>query len=451
MHLLRSTFLMPPSPSLSQKQTNAASRLSAPNRADKLNEPSIQFKGWIDRWMINGERKKVTRLYPDYQLLPKYEKNNIAIIPNNKDYTATILSLLNLATHSIKIDCFYMGGLDGERILSILKEKAEQGVKVYYRGDKTYGLENRQAVSKTKRSLKQLGRSTSNFHYIEHKRSDPLKLVGVNHNKLILIDDNTAFISSKNPAEGVIKNRDISAVIRGGMIRTLAEYFNRNWQYETLQTIPYQHIPLKPLPNALSHLILPQNSRPLITTYYKKNALAAMLNIIQQAKSDIKLDGFCLTNQAIIDALINAAQRGVHVQVLLDANYTSPFRLINIYAFTQLLKAHKQFPNLEIKAYYHHILQNLTKPSLKACLQYRNHNKLLLADHNKAIAGSTNFSNADVWHQENLSIELSGYGKALDTLYTSFDQDWQNDSILVRPPSIGEKIVSKLTQYLYQF
>lgn len=411
-----------------------------------LKPQSLRYQGIIDQWMIKRELRD-----PVDTTLPDFVPSQIAAIPENEKYVSTILSLIAQAKDSIKIDCFYIGGEAGEKILKAIQKKAEEGVKIYYRGDICQGLDNKEQVTRSKNRLHRYGRNLSRFFYTEHYRRDPFQVVGVNHNKLFIIDNHTAFVSTKNPCQGDLDNRDVSLVMRGPVVADLTKHFDRNWLYMTREKLD-DRVTSKPepLPKEIEERFEVQECRPVVTSHYKRNSLQAMLSSIQNAKHSVQLHGFALTNREIMNALVDAAKRGLQVQVLLDNHETYPFRMPNSVVFGEFLKLSQEYPNLQLKAYKHQIVQNTPNPGRKLLHRYKNHNKMLLVDGNRAIVGSTNFTNADVWHQENISMELKG-GRSTDTMNDLFKNDWALNSVPVKPLGFLERIAAFLLKTIYEF
>lgn len=117
-----------------------------------------------------------------------------------------------------------------------------------------------------------------------------------------------------------------------------------------------------------------------------QNALQARIDLIQQAKSEVIAEYFSVWNdeQSIggLALLIEAAQRGVHVKVIVDAlSNTIPRAL-----FATLLEKGKDASGnqtLEIRV-YNPVSLNLFN------LTYRDHAKMLVADGKRIITGGRN-------------------------------------------------------------
>ena len=113
------------------------------------------------------------------------------------------------------------------------------------------------------------------------------------------------------------------------------------------------------------------------------DALFWRLRLIEEAKEDIVLSTFDLrddeSGQDIIAALLNAAERGVHVRLLIDSLYGKLY-LSNSRGFAALLS----HPNVE--AYFYNPVNLLTPWTAN----YRMHDKYLIADDFAYILGGRN-------------------------------------------------------------
>jgi phosphatidylserine/phosphatidylglycerophosphate/cardiolipin synthase-like enzyme len=408
-----------------------------------------KFSGLIDQWMIRREKAKHIS-----NELPAFQNSSVAVLPDNEMYLPTLLSLIDGAKDSIKIDCFYIGGAMGKTILGRLEKAAERGVKIYYRGDMCTGLDNKEMVVPVRERLNRLGLNMSRFFYSEHYRQDVFQVVGTNHNKLFIADNNTAFLSTKNPCDGDADNRDVSMLLRGPAVQDMVKHFNKSWLGLNREVLDDKPGRFQPLPLFLASQMRTHSCRPLVSSNHLRNALPGMLEMIDSAEHSIKLHGFVLTNREIIDALTKIVQdptkRHLKIQILLDNNETYPLRIPNGVVFQEFLELMKDYTNVEIRAYKHHSLHAEKRPTRKQLHKLKNHNKMLVVDDKKAIVGSTNFTHADVWHQENMSVQLDG-GPGAKRLAKVFEDDWEINSLAIRPLSWLERLGARIVKWLYEF
>lgn len=410
-------------------------------------QSAVKMAGLVDEWMINREIRQ-----GGDTSLPSFTPSAVGVIPDNEMYLPTLLTMIDSAKESIKVDCFYIGGPMGEKVLEHLERAAERGVKVYYRGDICQGLDNKAMVVPTLHKLKRFNRNLARFFYYEHFRRDAFQVVGVNHNKLFIVDNNTAFVSTKNPCEGDKDNRDVSLLLRGAVVTELTRHFNRSWLEETRYVLSDKPGRYQELPEFIKPLMRVQNCRPVVTSSHRRNALKAMLKMIRSAEQSLYIHAFALTNREIIEALKEMVVKNpkLKVKVLLDNHETYPLRIPNAVVFQELLELQNHNMNFEVKVYKHkslHGKRNLPRHELH---RMKNHNKMMVVDESRAIVGSTNFTNADVWHQENISIELEG-GTAPKALAKVFDDDWSENSLAVKPLTFLERCAAWVVRKLYEF
>lgn len=118
-----------------------------------------------------------------------------------------------------------------------------------------------------------------------------------------------------------------------------------------------------------------------------EEALDQMINAITTAKCHIHIASYIIANDCVgkhlMNALKDAAKRGVQVNVLYDA-------IGSMYGRIQgLFKRYNKIPNLRLEAFshahhFHFILQE----------NVRNHRKILVVDGTKGFTGGVNFHNA---------------------------------------------------------
>jgi phosphatidylserine/phosphatidylglycerophosphate/cardiolipin synthase-like enzyme len=128
-------------------------------------------------------------------------------------------------------------------------------------------------------------------------------------------------------------------------------------------------------------LILPQNTPVNVYFSPKGGCTNAIINEIEQAKTEILVQAYSFTSAPIARALLNAHKRGINVQVILDKSqksqkYTSATFLINSGIPTYIDSKHAIA-----------------------------HNKIMIIDKEIVITGSFNFTKAaEEKNAENLLI-----------------------------------------------
>ncbi|WP_312933076.1 phospholipase D family protein [Stutzerimonas nitrititolerans] len=179
-------------------------------------------------------------------------------------------------------------------------------------------------------------------------------------------------------------------------------------------------------------------------------AFAARMKMIRAAQVSLDVQYYIvhdgLTTRALVNELLEAADRGVRVRVLLDdlTSDGSDYRIAT-------LAAH---PNVLIRVFnpLHLGRSNILTRSLGRLLNLsqqhrRMHNKLILADGSLAIVGGRNLGDEYFDADQALNftdIDLLGAGPVAAQLAISFDQYWNHSlsvpiqQFLRRPPSVDE-------------
>ncbi len=220
---------------------------------------------------------------------------------------------------------------------------------------------------------------------------DELKLAGITvkptspsftltHEKGMIVDGNTAFIMSCNFTYSALNgtNREYGVVdTLAPDVQSVTDIFNADWNRTPL------HI------TNTSLVISPTNSRPALTA------------LLGSAKKTLVLEEEEMLDDNIQQALVSAAHRGVHVQVILPTPYAGESDN-NIGGIAILKKGGvqvKEDPQLYI------------------------HAKMIVADGMQAFVGSENISAPSLDGNRELGILLTDSGM-LARLQQTFQQDW---------------------------
>ncbi len=132
-------------------------------------------------------------------------------------------------------------------------------------------------------------------------------------------------------------------------------------------------------------IIVPTNNA-IIYVYFSPNGgcTTRAVNLINNAKHNIKIQSYTFTSKPIFDALVKANERGVKIAVILDKRMSS-----------QASSLGKQLSNNDIPTWYD------GKHSIA-------HNKLIIIDDNIVIGGSFNHTaNAELHNAENMTVTIS--------------------------------------------
>ncbi len=178
------------------------------------------------------------------------------------------------------------------------------------------------------------------------------------------------------------------------------------------------------------------------TLLHKGNdALAARLKLIDMADKSLDIQYYIyktdITGGLLTEHLLKAADRGVRVRLLLD-DIGSSLEDIKV----SIVDEH---PNIEVRLYNplslrHEWLKMFSKLGEFGRINYRMHNKLIVADNRAIITGGRNigdeyFALSDIDFQD---VDVIGIGPIADAASDSFDNFW-NSGIAIPIATLSEE------------
>ena len=185
---------------------------------------------------------------------------------------------------------------------------------------------------------------------------------------------------------------------------------------------------------ALAKIVLPQrNANPGLTGYHvlydPLEALAARLELINKAEKSLDLQYYIWDNDKIgamaLHAIIQAADRGVKVRLLIDDNNSKHMEGIYL--------ALNQHSNIEVKLYNPYRFRHYRAMDMVLDLKRINRrmrNKSFIADNQIALIGGRNMSNQYYNVSDNYQfsdVDVMLVGAASDEIIHSFDEYWNDD------------------------
>jgi cardiolipin synthase A/B len=299
--------------------------------------------------------------------------NGIEILDNGEEIFETMLDAIRSAEYSITKETYnFWGENTGTPIAEELARAAERGVKVHFLMD---FVGSRNATRDQIRLMEEAG-----VQVVRWRQPSWYQLSRFNHRthrKLFVVDGKTAFTGGvnigddwRNPIEGG-GFRDYHYKITGPAVQELQRAFSENWVAATgrLLTNSAYYPDLEPngdknMQVTTSH---PREGQKMIRKMY--------LYAISSARESIRINtSYFFPDHDFLDALADASNRGVHVQIIvpgpeIDQAY---FRFASKNRWKKLLKA-----GVEIYEY---------QPSMY-------HSKLLIVDDLFVSVGSANFDN----------------------------------------------------------
>lgn len=185
---------------------------------------------------------------------------------------------------------------------------------------------------------------------------------------------------------------------------------------------------------SLAQIIEPLRQQNIgLTGYYvlydPLEAFAARIQLIHKAEKTLDLQYYIWDNDKIgsiaLHAIIEAADRGVHVRLLIDDNNAK--KMEGIYL------ALDQHPNIDVKLYNPYRFRHLRPLDMVLDLKRINrrmHNKSFIVDNQIALIGGRNMSNQYYNVSDNYQfsdVDVLLVGAAADEIIHSFDEYWNDE------------------------
>ena len=213
----------------------------------------------------------------------------------------------------------------------------------------------------------------------------------ITHEKSMIIDQKSAFITSINLTRTTSETRDFGVITTDKeIIKEMESVFLADWENAVKNTC-----------------YTPPVKNPLLI-WSPVNAETKLIALIHTAQDSLSLTVENLGNQKIEQALNEMASHGVEVKLIVPQCDRNKNPFYN-YPFIKILS----MANVQVKVMPH--------PS---GVQYPYmHSKMILVDKRIAYIGSINFSNNSMLKARELGIIFSGE-KTINKISEEFDRDW---------------------------
>ena len=184
----------------------------------------------------------------------------------------------------------------------------------------------------------------------------------------------------------------------------------------------------------LAKIVLPlREQNPDLTGYHllydPLEALAARIELINKAEKSLDLQYYIWDNDKIgslaLHAMIQAADRGVKIRLLVDDN--------NAKKMEGIYMALDQHTNIDVRLYNPYRFRHFRAMDMVLDLKRINrhmHNKSFIADNQIALIGGRNMSNQYYNVSDNYQfsdVDVMLVGAASDEIIHSFDEYWNDD------------------------
>lgn len=250
------------------------------------------------------------------------DDNKVEFFFWGKDKFEALIEDIKKARKSIDIQ-YYIFRSDnlGKRIISLLEEKAREGVDVRFLYD---GFGGRTLRRKYIRALRDSGVQVAAFFPSILGILNP-RINYRNHRKIVVIDDQVAYLGGFNVGDEYLGKtrrfevwRDTHSRISGGAVFSLKLRFLKDWYYASGQE-PNLEEDISPgfqdIGNSSAQII---SSGPDTRIPNVRNAMISMIN---HAKEEIYIQSpYFVLDQSMLDALKMAIIRGLTVNIMLPKN-----------------------------------------------------------------------------------------------------------------------------------
>jgi len=230
-----------------------------------------------------------------------YTWNAVRIVAGDQAALDQAVSLIERAGHSVRMEASSFHGAEAERLANALEAKARDHKSVYLLVDPS---ENSPLLTRLANAGVNVRRYDTSRLPIGPTRSD--------NANLLVVDDSVAM--SGNARWDNENSASFSAVAQGPAVADLRALWNESWGEE--QIFNPQALDLQLEPNAAVRVLSNNPNR--------QETREALLAHIRAAKKEIFIQAFALDDTDIFQALKDARDRSVEVNVLLNRG-TRPF------------------------------------------------------------------------------------------------------------------------------
>ncbi|WP_193215061.1 phospholipase D-like domain-containing protein [Luteolibacter marinus] len=269
------------------------------------------------------------------------EGNSIRLV-SNAEYFEEVERAISSARKSVHFETFlWEDGETGSMVSEALMAAARRGLKVRVMGDASG---TRKLCARSTANLRDAGCEVHRFHRIWK----PMNFGRINirdHRKILVIDGKLAIVGGHCITDQWLKDgpklpryRDISAVITGPVVAHIQSCFFEGWTEITGELFT---------DDATFPKLRPTGDSPAHVAFLKPDGCPSSVQVLHHlaigyAKERIRIQNpYFLPDPSGVESLVNAAQRGVDVQIMIPALTATDSPLIaraGRYQFKRLLE-----------------------------------------------------------------------------------------------------------------
>ena len=245
--------------------------------------------------------------------LPFTQGNSLDLLINGNETFESILKSLKDAKKTILVQ-FYIVRDDelGNKLKNLLIEKSNEGLNIYFMCDYIG------SISLSQKYMKDLSQAGVHARYFKtNKHGTRLQINFRNHRKLVICDDQLAFIGGHNVGDEYLSEnwRDTHLAIKGPAVKALQLSFLEDWNWltENKDDLPKWSWKCEKVEQGSDLIIIPTGPADRMET-----CSLYFINAINAAQKRLWIvSPYFVPDSAATAALQSAALRGVDVRILI--------------------------------------------------------------------------------------------------------------------------------------
>lgn len=356
-----------------------------------------------------------------------HSRQQVELIADLAPYIDRAIEDIARAESEVMVDYYVMGDEHGERLADALIEAQARGVRVRVLVDRYLGT-SPNIRKGAKKVFERLSEAKVPIHKARVGDGGDVSNRVIDHNKVIVVDRTIAYTGGANISKVFHTYRDLMVRLKGRAARDVAALFDHDWYLtltEEAQPGPMQVLGIEPLPR---HSLPWEGTRVrvLSTGMGRVTIRGPLLGALRTARQEVLVQVHQMHDEDLMEALIQARNRGVSVRVLLDPTnidnfipliHRGPRGIFNAYAVKTLQDAgvDVRFVRLEDGWDAYHM-------------------KLGLIDRRVLFIGSANWDARSMNVLTETEYEIAG-GRVPPKVGETFDELWEHRS---EPPAVGD-------------
>ncbi len=339
---------------------------------------------------------------------PRTRNNSASLSVGPRENVPALESLIKGATKTLYLETFNFGNDSmGQRIVPLLKAKAQEGVEVKVLADYV----GSRFLPGAKAMAAELREAGVEFRYypVRGIRKDDKRLgVNITHRKLYLADGDRGLVGGMNlMSDFDTKDQDVLIDFRGEVAQQFHGEFARDWKLARGGKLEY--------PSLQPGVQYGGTDAAIYVTSAPEGRFEARgmtYRAIEQAQSEIVIEQQYLTDDGVLSRLDAAVRRGVKLKAIVPGESSAKvFKRLHTVKLNALSKLGAEFRLYHGTPADAHV-----------------HTKYMAVDGNWATVGSTNHDTRALFDNQEISLATTDPALVGGLRTRLFDHDWNNAS-----------------------